>query len=227
MSEASLPILLHVCDSLFPTGGYAHSEGLEAATAAGLVVTASDVQAWVDALLDGSLRTFDGPAVCLAWEHFTDGRAVELRRLDDDVHAQRPSRAGRDAARAVGSRLLKTWQRLYPDDAVVALLASDPAHRAWTLPVAFGIACASARVEQRSAVESFLYTRVASVASTAMRLMPLGQVDAHAIVARGTRRLAGIADRIVARRDAPRAFMPLMDIMSMQQQYVTSRLFRS
>jgi urease accessory protein len=227
MSEPRLPLLLHMCDSLFPTGGYAHSDGLEAATASGRVATAFDVQSWVDALLDGSLRTFDGPAVCLAWEHFTDGLSGDLRRLDGDVHAQRPSRAGREAARSVGTRLLKTWQRLYPDEAIATLLSGDPAHRAWTLPVAFGIACASAGVGQRSAVEAFLYTRVASVASTAMRLMPLGQVDAHAIVASSARRFAGVAERVVARRDPPRTFMPLMDIMSMQQQYVASRLFRS
>lgn len=227
MGDMRLPALLHLCDSLFPTGGYAHSEGLEAATASGLVTTASDVRAWVDALLVGGLRTLDGPAVCLAWERFADGRADDLRRLDDVVHAQRPSSTGREAARAVGTRLLKTWHRLYPDAAVAALLAGNPDHRLWTLPVAFGAACASAGIGQRSAVEAFLYTRVASVASSAMRLMPLGQIEAHAIVAGATARLPAVADGILVRRCEPRAFTPLMDIVSMRQQYVTSRLFRS
>ncbi len=82
MSDARLPALLHLCDSLFPTGGYAHSDGLEAATASGLVVSAADIRDWVAALLDGALRTLDGPAVCLAWEHVVDGRFRDLRRLD-------------------------------------------------------------------------------------------------------------------------------------------------
>ena len=227
MSDARLPALLHLCDSLFPTGGYAHSDGLEAATASGLVASAADIRDWVAALLDGTLRTLDGPAVCLAWEHLVDRRVEELRRLDDDVHARRQSSAGRDAARAVGTRLLKTWQRLHPNPPIAAMIAGCPLQRGWTLPVAFGVACASAGIAQRSAVEAFLYTRVASVASSAMRLMPLGQIDAHAIVAAATERMPQVADRILARREEPRSFSPLMDIMSMQHQYVTSRLFRS
>lgn len=227
MSDARLPMLLHLCDSLFPTGGYAHSDGLEAATASGLVVSVADVREWIGALLDGALRTLDGPAVRLAWEQLVDGRFADLRRLDDDVHALRPSSGGRDAARAIGSRLLKTWQRLHPNAAVAGMVAGGPSQRRWTLPVAFGAACASSGVAQRSAVEAFLYTRVASAASSAMRLMPLGQIDAHAIVAAATGRIPQVADRILARRDEPHSFSPLMDIMSMQQQYVTSRLFRS
>lgn len=227
MGDARLPVLLHLCDSLFPTGGYAHSDGLEAATASGLVASATDVRDWVAALLEGTLQTLDGPAVRLAWEHLVDGRDEDLQRLDDDLHALRPSSAGRDGARAVGTRLLRTWQRLHPHPAIAAMLAAGPRHAAWTWPIAFGAACASAGIARRASVHAFLYTRVASVASSAMRLMPLGQMDAHAIVAAATERIPQVGDRILARRDEPRSFSPTMDIMSMQQQYVTSRLFRS
>ncbi|MGE3707424.1 MAG: urease accessory protein UreF [Vicinamibacterales bacterium] len=219
-----LPSLLHLCDSLFPTGGYAHSDGLEAATATGLVATPADVQAWVEGLLAGPLRELDGPAVRLACEHVEDGRPDALEDLDDELYAQRPSASGRDAIRAVGSRLLRTWHRLHPHPFLETLLSR---RAGWTLPVAFGAACATSGVPPREAVEAFLYTRVAATASAAMRLMPLGQIDAHAIVARAAERMPGIAAAVMARREAPGAFMPLVDMLAMRHQHVVTRLFRS
>ena len=226
MTEEVPPALLHLCDSLFPTGGYVHSDGLEAAVAAGLVSTPDGVRVWVEALLDRTLRASDGPAAGLAWEYASDGRLDSLRRLDDEVYALRPSASGREALRAVGTRLLKTWDRLHPGCGLRGML--DGLHGpAWTSPVAFAAACVAVRVSQRSAIEGFLYTRVAATASAAMRLLPLGQADAHAMVADAGVRIPAVAADILTRRARPGAFTPLVDLMTMQHQYVTTRLFRS
>src|SRR6202007_1073357 len=57
MSETTrtrpLLALLHLCDSLFPIGAFGYSDGLEAATAAGLGHTPAALQAWVGLLLGG------------------------------------------------------------------------------------------------------------------------------------------------------------------------------
>ncbi len=176
MADARLLALLHLCDSLFPTGGYAHSDGLEAATAAGRVASAADVRIWVDAVLDETLAYAEGPAALLAWEAFCEQRWTDLRELDDDLFAQRPSSTAREGTRGVGTRLLKTWQRLYPHPAVEAMIAPPGQPGCWTLPVAFATACASIRIGKRATVEAFLYTRLAAAAASAMRLMPLGQL---------------------------------------------------
>src|ERR1700756_2865880 len=65
MSETTMarPLLalLHLCDSLFPIGGFGYSDGLEAATSAGLVETPADLQAWLDTCLDEVVGRMDGP----------------------------------------------------------------------------------------------------------------------------------------------------------------------
>ena len=96
-----------------------------------------------------------------------------------------------------------------------------------TLPVAFGVVCASAGAEARAAVEAFVYTRLASAASAAMRLMPIGQREAHRVLASRLRAAGPIVDAAVARAAAVGSFAPALDIASMTQQYVHSRLFRS
>ena len=222
-----LTALLHLCDSLFPTGSYAHSDGLEAAVTFGAVQDAAGVRAWVDALVDDVFVHGDGPAARLAWSAFGDGCGRVLRVLDDEVYALRPSSTARDASRSVGLRLLTTWQRLHPHPVVGALLGATSAASGWTLPVAFGVACASIRVGERATLEAFLYSRVAATASAAMRLLPVGQIEAHRIVAAAADRIPGVCDRVLRRRERPGAFAPLIDIAAMRQQYVRSRLFRS
>ena len=160
----------------------------------------------MDTLLHESLAYVDGPAVLLAWEGVAERRWPELRALDDEVYAQRPSSTVRAASRAVGTRLLRTWGRLRPHPSIDAMLSTDGADRrrrgSWTLTVAFGAVCASAGIAQRDALEGFMYTRLAAAASAAMRLMPLGQLEAHAIVAESL----AVVPMVVSRRDgAPRS----------------------
>jgi urease accessory protein len=233
LSDQSLLALLHLCDSLFPIGGYAHSDGLEAAAASGAVADAATFRQWMDTLLHESLAYVDGPAVLLAWEGVAERRWRQLRLLDDEVYAQRPSSTMRTASRAVGTRLLRTWNRLHPHPSIDALLSTGARDRddqpmaSWTLPVAFGAACASAGIGQGDALGGFMYTRLAAAASAAMRLMPLGQLEAHAIVAEFLAVVPKIGRDVMARRDRPSSFTPLLDLATMSQQYVPSRLFRS
>ena len=216
--------LLHLCDSLFPTGGFAHSDGLEAATAAGLVATAADLRQWMDACLDEILGRSDGPAVLMAADWFLAGRLDAIEELDAEVHALRPSSAARLASRTMGARLMKTWQRMHPHPGLERLLALTD--RGPTLPVAFGVVCASTGIDRRTAAEGFVYTRLAATVSCAMRLMPIGQSEAHAVLASVLAGVPVAVDAMVARRQVA-AFAPVLDVTAMSQQYVQSRLFRS
>lgn len=217
--------LLHLCDSLFPIGAFSHSDGLEAATAAGLVATADDFRLWMDACLDEALARADGPAVWQAWQLADQRHWAPLALLDAEVHAIRPSSTGRDASRAMGARLVKTWRQIRPSPILESMCASNGTDA--TLPVAFGVVCASAGIDGRSAVEGFFYTRLAALASGAMRLMPLGQHEAHTLLAETLSRAPAAVDRVVGAEAAPAMFAPALEIAAMSQQYLHSRLFRS
>jgi urease accessory protein len=219
--------LLHLCDSLFPIGGFGYSDGLEAATASGAIGTVEGLAEWMNVCLDETLGRSDGPTLLGAWEAFADGDWVTLTLLDQEATALRPSSAARRSSRAMGLRLVTTWRTLHPDarlDDVLAL-ARDGAIGP-TLPVAFACAAGVAGVPRVAAAEGFCYTRLAATMSAAMRLMPLGQTDAHALLARTIERVPAVVREML---DRPRAesFAPAMDIAAMSQQYLHSRLFRS
>ncbi len=128
----------------------------------------------------------------------------------------------------MGLRLAGTWQALYPDAGLAVLVARardgtiGPA-----LPVAFAAVCASSGIDRRTSVEAFAYNRLAATVSAAMRLMPLGQTEAHRLLAGTLARVPEAVDAMVARNARAESFAPAMDVAAMSQQYLHSRLFRS
>jgi len=223
----TLLALLHLCDSLFPIGAFGYSDGLEAATSAGLVRTPGDLRAWLDACLDETIGRAEGPTLVQAWTAFTRNEWSTLARLDEEVTALKPSAAARHSSQAMGQRLLVTWQALYPAPGLerALALAGRGAPRP-ALPVAFGCVSAAAGVERRDAAAAFAYTRLASTISAAMRLLPIGQTEAHRELAVVLRRVPEVVDAVAGRPRA-QSFAPAMDIALMSQPHLPSRLFRS
>jgi len=219
--------LLHLCDSLFPIGSFGYSDGLEAATAAGLVETSADLQAWLNVCLDEVVGRMDGPAALRAWCAFDREEWEAVCEVDEEITAMRPSFATRRSSRAMGLRLVTTWAALYPERRLAYLL--DLARRQSlgpALPVAFGCACASAGVGVRDTGAAFAYTRLGSTTSAALRLMRIGQTDAHVLLANTLGRVPAVVEAMTT-RSRPESFTPAMDVSAMTQQYLHSRLFRS
>ena len=91
---SQLATLLQLCDSLFPLGAFAHSDGLEAAVVAGDVASVDDFHPWMQTLLSVTLRGCEAPAVRDGFTAFACGDLTRLAALDDEVHALRPSVTG-------------------------------------------------------------------------------------------------------------------------------------
>ena len=145
MAGSGLLALLHLCDSLFPIGAFAYSDGLESAVNARLVVGGDDLRGWLDVCLDEAIGRCDGPAVLIAWSAFREQDWASLVALDEELDAMRPSSTARMASRSMGLRLMNTWHALHPDARLhhALELTATRALRP-TLPVAFAGACACA-----------------------------------------------------------------------------------
>ena len=209
--------LLHLCDSLFPIGSFGYSDGLE-----GSIRSRDDVREWLDVCVDETIGRFEGPIVMRARRAFPDHDT--LRMLDEESIAMRPSASARKASRSMGHRLITTWAQLYPDPRLA---------ESYSLPVAFGCVCSASDIDARTAVEAFAYTRLAATVSAAMRLVPIGQTEAHQLLATALSRvpeLSGTSDTSDASDTfgtRPESFVPRVDIAQMSHQYLHSRLFRT
>jgi urease accessory protein len=224
---ANLLPLLHLCDSLFPIGGFGYSDGLETAAHQG-ATSIDDLRAWLDVCLDETFARLEGPAVKRAWEAVVAEDGPVLASIDAELIALRPSSSARRSTRAMGLRLVTTWHAIYPSPRLEHVLhlvghgALTP-----TLPVAFASACGTSGIGRHDAIQAYAYTRLAATISAAMRVMPIGQTDAHRLLAGALGRVPAIV-RAIEQSTAPfECFCPLLDIAAMTQQYLESRLFRS
>jgi urease accessory protein len=220
--------LLHLSDSLFPIGSFGYSDGLESAVEAGFISSAVDLAAWLEACRDEAFGRTDGPAIVLTWKAWLDADWCALATLDREVAALRPSSAARLSSRAMGGRLLKTWQRLHPDTRLAQLVELSEGGRIGpALPVAFAVACAASGVTLKDALGACAYTRLAATVSAAMRLVSIGQHEAHGLLSAALAGVPPIVENVLAREAPPSSFTPAFDIAQMTQPYVRSRLFRS
>jgi len=212
MPAAVLSLLL--ADSRTPTGGYAHSAGLEPAVATGLTVAEVpsflaarlETVAYVDAsfaaaaCLAASLRARDVSSfVSRGGTQTTTARA--LLTLDDELAARTPSAPQRSGLRQLGRALLRVGERLWPDD---PLLEGYLRASAWTpRPVALGLMAARAGLSPREAARLSLYEDAAGVAAAAVKLLPLDPAETTAWVAASAERIDALAEAAAREIEPP------------------------
>ncbi|BEL12538.1 urease accessory UreF family protein [Actinoplanes sichuanensis] len=213
----SLATLLLLADGRLPSGGHAHSGGLEPQIANGRV---RDIGG-LDGFLRGKLATSGLVSAAFAAAACADvERAAEL---DAGLDARTPSPALRKASRAQGRALLRAGRAMWP----IATIGREP-HQ----PVALGALAAAAGLTPAEAAIAAAHGLVTGSASAGVRLLGLDPYAVHALLAR----LAPECDRIAAAATArsgdpvdelPAAGAPLLDIGAEHHATWEVRLFAS
>jgi urease accessory protein len=187
-----LATLLMLADGRLPSGGHAHSGGLESAVASGRV---RDVDG-LDGFLRGRLASTG--TVAAAFAAAACVRPGEWSSLDAGVDARTPSPALRAASRAQGRALVRAAGRMWPVGSV-GPVGREPHHS-----VALGAVAVAAGLGPLEAAAVAAHGTVTGPASAAVRLLGLDPYAVHALLAA----LAPACDRIAA-SSADRAFDPV------------------
>ncbi|MEU4626030.1 urease accessory UreF family protein [Actinoplanes sp. NPDC023801] len=213
----SVATLLLLADGRLPSGGHAHSGGLEPQIAAGRV---RDLHG-LDGFLRGKLAT--GGLVSAAFAAAACADVARSAELDAGLDARTPSPALRKASRAQGRALLRAGRAMWR----LAPIGREP-HQ----PVALGVLAAAAGLTPADAAIAAAHGLVTGSASAAVRLLGLDPYAVHALLAR----LAPECDRIAAEAaarsgvpvdDLPAAGAPLLDIGAEHHATWEVRLFAS
>ncbi len=212
--------LLQLADATFPSGGFAHSWGLEAAWQLGEVAS---VSAW----LAGALHTVAlGPLPVALAVHANPDLFDEADALWSAV-AVHPVAAR--ASRATGQALLASAARAFEHPGLVALrrrlLAADaPTHLA---PV-FGAVAQALALPADDAARLMLYTTARDLVSAAVRLGAVGPIEGQRLLVDADG-WAGHALATARGRDwrQPTSPFPLQGLWQDQHDTLYSRLFHS
>ncbi|HJV56466.1 MAG TPA: urease accessory protein UreF [Methylomirabilota bacterium] len=229
MSDPRLVSLLHFADSALPTGGYAHSFGLERYCQAGLVRDRHGLERFLLTQLEGAAGPCDATAATGALRALGRGDIAACHRLDDELEAMKVVREFREGSRQMGRQTLRVAAALTGDARLAAYLEAVDARRApGHHAVAFGMTAGSLGWEAVATATAFLYSTTALLVGAALRLLPIGQLEGQGVLWS----LHPVIER-VAREAAERApgdlwsFTPGQDIQGMLHERMDARLFRS
>ena len=223
-SGGALWHLLQTSDSLFPTGAYAHSGGLEGMVTEGWI---DDPGRAIEAVLRRSFAKVDLPACSLAHRAAREGGIDRLVEIDEVVDSLKAPREAREAGRSLGRRRLRS---LALEDSLLQQYGErvEAGETPGQQPVVVGLHLAVTKVSRRDALLAATYTAAAGLVSAAMKLLPLGQARAQELLTETGRiapELVEVADRTPL--EDLGSFTPLLDIASMRHEVAYTRLFIS
>lgn len=227
--SSSLFTLLRIVDSLFPSGAFAHSYGLEALFAGGDGAKLSEAQSAIEAIWRGHLLRTDQLLGAAAHRAAVVGDIDQVAVLDRRLYSMKLVRELREASVTTGRSFLSVAAASIGgrDLARFAALV-DAGDSPGNYAIAFAVAAAAAGIGAKQAVVGLAYQTLAQLTAALLRLGVVGHRDAQSLlealragVERGTRRV--LAEKI----DDGSSFAPRLEIASMRHERQYSRLFRS
>ena len=229
MRSESLLSLLQFADGLFPTGGYAHSFGLETYCQAGVIGDRSGLEAFVRAHLEGSAGPCDAVAVAGVLRAAQRDDLEACAGIDATLEAMKPVREFREASRQMGRQTLRIAAALTRDPHLIAFREAveagrTPGHH----PVGFGMAGAVLGWSAVEATTAYLYSTAVLLIGAGLRLLPLGQVDGQRVLWSAHESITTLAREAAAAAPADLwSFAPGLEIAGMRHETLERRLFRS
>jgi urease accessory protein len=214
LSCAVLELLL--ADARTPSGGHAHSGGLEPADLA-----PADVPGFMRARLT-TVGRVDAAFACAAC---ACGSLRELLELDFEWAARTPAAPLRQASGQLGRGLLRTAAVWFASD---QLLAAYRAQSELTpRPVALGVLGRAGGLCGRGVARASLYDDAAAVAAAAVKLLPLDAAVASSWVLGLAEEIDAIADAVASDAQLPSSATPLLDRRALVHASTDRRLFVS
>jgi len=215
-----------LADGRLPTGGHAHSSGLEPALAGGLL------QSQVPDFIRGRLETVGlveaaSTVVTRRWA-VSEGSAGELEDISRELLARTPSAPLREASIQLGRGLARLASRLWPQHPAVQMLMALPGHP--MRPLALGVFTAVSGMDDLQAARSCLYDDAQTVASAALKLLPVDPAEPVEWLLRAAPTIETVAAAAVAVEgvaDIPATTGPLVEQWSLEHHARSRRIFRA
>ena len=212
--RSALLILTQWFSAAFPTGAFSYSHGLEWAVGTGDVRDSKSFGHWLGSVLAHGCGRNDAIVLATAWRARTSDA---LHEADIIARALAPSaeRLAETLKQGAAFRraLAHIWQIDTPELAY---------------PAAVGTAAQAMQLPLKETLLFYLQAFAANLASAAIRLVPLGQQEGHAVLAAQNELIRKIANEAMeAGLDDLGGCAFMADIASMKHETQRVRLFQS
>lgn len=232
-NSASFLAALQLADSFFPSGAYAHSQGLEGMVTRGWVRNADDLAGYLCNLLTWSILPCDGVALLNAYRAARAGDLATLVDIDWHLHAMKLPEELRVASCHAGRRILDETASLL-SEATGCVVHGEfrqmvmERETPGTGAVALGVASCAASIEAKAALLMLCHSFAVGVLGAAQRLLPVTHSEAQRILHALHEPVVRLAPELEARHwREMTSFAPQTDIAAMLHEHDEVRMFAS
>lgn len=215
-------LVLQIADSGFPTGGFAHSGGLEAAWQAGHVRTGPDLEHYLETQLT-QLASASLPF--LRASHVVPSR---LGEIDATCDAFLSNHVARRASCAQGRAFALACKKAFATSEASEVLRRIRGREiAGHFAPVFGVLLAALQVEQSTAVHLFCFIALRGWMSAAIRLGIVGPLEAQGVQRRLGQNCACGLENLHHDEETAAQTAPMLDLLQGVQDRLYTRLFQS
>lgn len=223
-------LLLQINDALFPIGGYSHSYGLETYIQKDMITNAEDAALYIEEKLSNSLFYTELLSVKLSYEYSLSKNIDKLKELESILRAAKAPKEIKLAAQKLGSRFVKTvsdWDIVDAscNNIFTAYInaISQPSHS-----VAYGVFCASAALDKKQTLKTYLYAQTSAMVTNCVKTIPLSQTQGQKILYDCHKLFDILIEKLEnTSKDMLCLSCPGFDIRCMQHERLYSRLYMS
>lgn len=223
--------VIQTTDTLFPSGGYAHSYGLEEMVALDNVRSKEDLEEFLVEQILPSLERLELPYLRYSLKAVEENDLNELLNLNEEISSWKLTREIRDAGKSQGAQLLRMIMEIHqcPTSLEFNQLLKKRGDQCQQI-----VATALLRNLQKSPLASsmvaWVYQAVSNFCSASIKLLRLGELACQKIIHRciNGEKIQGLLARSVeVKREEAGFFNPLLDLASARHELAFSRLFIS
>ena len=223
--------LVQTTDTLFPSGGYAHSYGLEEQVSLGLIRTKEQLEEFLIHEIIPTLERLELPYLRFCYKSAERQDCRDLLELNEEISSWKITKEIRNAGMSQGAQMLRMIREIYQ---------CDFSHKIEQTLVQNNLTCqqitatALLRQAQQSPLEPTLiawtYQAVSNFCSASIKLLRLGEVACQKLIHKCMTQEnldKTISGSLEIKRDEAGFFNPILDISSARHELAFSRLFIS
>jgi urease accessory protein len=223
--------LIQTTDTLFPSGGYAHSYGLEEMVALGKVQSKEDLEEFLTHQILPSLERLELPYLRFCSEEIENRNYKELIHINKEISAWKLTREIRDAGNSQGAQLLKMILEIHkcPVSRKFYHVLQEEGEQCQQI-TATALLRNAQEVPIISSMVAWVYQTVSNFCSASVKLLRLGELACQKIIHRsieGERVQGLISSSLKVKREDAGFFNPMLDLASARHELAFSRLFIS
>ncbi len=221
--------LMWLASPALPVGGFAYSEGLEAAVDKGLANSESLAQSWLVDQLHLTLARSDLAVIARAIDAWRINDREKIEALNAWILQTRETSELRAQTEQMGRSLLE-WLRNHPNadmEKINWLAGLQP-----TYPLAFSLAASSLDAPLLDCVTTYAFGWAENMVQAAIKSVPLGQSAGQRILSALVQSIPDAVQQAISTAASHsvlglQAYTPMLAILSAQHETQYSRLFRS